>query len=265
MPTDRDNIQKELKRKICEDVQIVEQGLNRYVVVTPFTFDDGDVVPVVLQKRGDNWSFTDEGHTFMQLTYELDEADLEQPTRRDIIERTLSTTGVQNRSGELVLPVPDERFGDALYTFLQAILKIDDVRYLSRERAKTTFFDDFRALVKKVVAVPPDHLDRVVYDWYEPSLDPTGNYRVDCRVNGTEMPLLMFALNSEDRVQKATITLLRFSNWHLRFKSVGIFEEQEKINARALARFTDACGKAFSSLAAANEGLPRFFPELTTV
>ena len=35
---------------------------------------------------------------------------------------------------EAISTVPDRRYGDALYSFVQALLKITGVSYLSRER-----------------------------------------------------------------------------------------------------------------------------------
>jgi len=46
---------------------------------------------------------------------------------------------VEDRNGELVLDVQDERYGDALYSFVQALLKITDISYLARERVRSTF------------------------------------------------------------------------------------------------------------------------------
>ena len=79
----------------------------------------------------------------------------------------------------LVLDVPDERYGDALFSFVQALLKISDVSYLSRERVRSTFMDDFRTLLCE--AVPEE---RRSFDWSDSEHDPRGMYTVDCRING---------------------------------------------------------------------------------
>ena len=45
------------------------------------------------------------------------------------------------------MAVSDGCYGEALYDFVQALFKIIDVTYLSRETVKSTFLDDFRAFL----------------------------------------------------------------------------------------------------------------------
>ncbi len=259
MTANPDNIELEFRRNVSEELKLIPDGPERFVVITPVAFTDGDLLPIILRRAGGKWYLTDEGHTFLQLTYELEDADFQQPTRREIIDKTVSGLGLQNRNGELVLPIEDHEYGEALYTFIQAILKIDDVRYLSRERVRSTFLDDFRELIKKTVS--PRRM--VSYNWHEPQKDPEGLYPVDCKVNGvSRTPLFVFALPSDERVAIAALTLHMFDRWNIPHKSVGIFEDQTKLNPKMVARFTDVCDKPFSNLEIAREQLTRFVPEL---
>ena len=249
------NIERDFKRKVCDELSIQSEGIDRYIVSTPLTFEDGDKLPIVLKKENDDWVLSDEGHTFMQLTYDLDDSDLQQGTRGEIIDRALSAFRLKNRQGELILPIEEGRYGDSLYNFIQALLKIDDVRYLSRERVRSTFFEDFKRFVDR--AIPEK---RRSYKWHDPHKDPQANYEVDYRLNGTEKPLFVFALDSDSKVRDATISLHTFERWGLEFDSLGVFEDQETVNRKVLARFTDICGKLFSNLAAAEERFDKTFP-----
>lgn len=76
---------------------------------------------------------SDEAHTYMHLTYDIDERDLHSGTRQKIIDNALFTFRVEDRHGMWTLAVPDERYGDALYSFVQAVLKTASTANLSRE------------------------------------------------------------------------------------------------------------------------------------
>ena len=75
-----------------------------------------------------------------------------------------------------MLEVPNERYADALYSFVQSsLLKISDVSYLSRERVRSMFMEHFRARLSE--AVPEEHSS---FDWSDPEHGSCGMYTVDC-------------------------------------------------------------------------------------
>ena len=250
-------IHTQLQTQVAEALDVVAEGLDRYRVLTPFMFGDGDHLVILLRRNGACWELTDEGHTYMHLSYQIDVDDLAAGTRRTVIERALAFTSVEDREGELVLRVPEDRVGDALFSFCQALLQIADVTYLSRERAHSTFLEDFRSLMHEAAG------EQCEFGWHDPRRDPEEHYVVDCRVNGRPRPLFVYALTTDNKVQQATIALQQFEIWRESFLSVAVFERQEEIGRKVLARFSNVCDKQFSCLQGNTERIEDYIRRTT--
>ncbi len=239
-PTD---IETKLRNYLCEQVHLYPEGENRYRVFTPYRFEDGDHLVIVLREIGGSWLLSDEGHTFMHLTYEISDTDLQRGNRQRIISDALNQFGVRDEDGQLIIEATEEGIGAAFYNYVQALLRISDVTLLSREIVRSTFIDDFRLFFGDFVPEGRRH-----FDWYDRNQDPGGNYQVTCRIDNSRTPLFVFAIGNDDHAQVATISLYKFDSWGLQYQSLGVFQRQEDINRRVLARFSDVCDKLFSSL-----------------
>ena len=100
--------EQEIAALLQERLRLTSEGMDRFRVFTPFLFEDGDHLAIVLKKDGPKWVLSDEAHTYMHLTYDIDEKDLHRGNRQKIISNALSTFRIEDRDGELVLDVPNE-------------------------------------------------------------------------------------------------------------------------------------------------------------
>jgi hypothetical protein len=247
---------------IGRQVFVEQEGTNRYLVMTPFAMEDGDHYTIVL--RGEpgqtQWTLTDEGDTLMHLGYWMDYDLLKKGTRQEIITRVLNQYGIENRQGELRMAITADQISSALFTFLQALTRVTDVTYLSRETVRSTFMDDFREFMRKTVPA-----DRLTFDYAHTEFDRKKVYTVDALVNHRAIPLYVFAIGSDTRCRDVTINLLNYRSWGVRFQSLAIFEDQEEIGRSVLARFSDTADKQFSSLLSSKPAIKAYLDEQLTM
>ncbi len=243
------------KDSVAKSVELFPEGKDRYKVFTPFSFDDGDHFVIVLfQDKTRNWVITDEGHTYMHMSYHTGLSSLSSGNRNEIIENALEKYGVKEQEGKLLAPIGEMNdAGDILYNFIQCLISITGVSYLSRERVVSTFLEDFKQFISQKV---PE--ERIQFDYKIQAKDPEGRYTVDCRINGTANPLHIYAIGNDDKCRDTTISIHQHKNWNIPFFTLGIFENQAGINRKVLSRFTDVCDRQFSSLATNKGNIEKF-------
>ena len=247
-------IEQDFIDSVSAKVKLMADGKERFRVLTPFYFDDGDQLVIILKKQNGRWILSDEAHTYMHLTYKIDKGLLFSGKRQQIILKALSMFRIEDRNGELVVDVSNGCYGNALYRFVQALLKITDVSYLSRIQVRSTFMQDFRTLLTNKVMDD----SRMEFEWHYTDQDPKGNYRVNCRINGIPQPLFVYALDNDRKTRDATIALHRFREWELSFTSVGIFEGEDSTTRKVLTRFLDVSDEFFPNMYENYESIGRY-------
>jgi hypothetical protein len=239
-----DEIISQFKEKVCQSVEVQQEGNNRYHVFTPFEFGDGDSFVIILKKEGNDWFLTDEGHTIMHLSYWIDEKYLSRGNYWKIIANTIKRFNLIHDEGEILLKIEDDHFGDALFSFIQALTRITDVTLLKREKTSDLFQKDLEACVKKHVV--SDHL---FVNWHDPIKDPKEIYVIDYRVNGNIniTPVFVFGVDDEIKALRSAVTLRQFKLWGIKNFSIGVFEERGDINQKSADKFSDICDKTYSN------------------
>ena len=237
------NIKYEFITKVGSKISLVEEGKERFRVLSPFQFDDGDQLVIVLKRVDDRWILSDERHTLRHMTYEIDEKLLFKGTRGQIIGNALSMFDIENHNGELWLDVSDGNFGDAFFDFVQSILKITDISYLSKVQTRSPFLQDFHSLLLNHIGSEKTH-----FDWIDSDNDKKAVFKVDCKIDCEKEPIFAYAINNDNKTRDVTIALHQFNAWGIEYRPLGIFEGRKKPGISVLERFTHVCDEYFTGI-----------------
>ena len=249
----------ELERRISstlnEGFRVRQKGVDRFEVITPFTFDDGDTLPIVLSRReGDLWEISDEGRTFMHLSYY--DINMNSDIRRRVLSKILSSHFMEGEDeGVLKMPqVASENLTDAIYTFTQGLIKASDFTFWRKEISWSFFMEEFRLLIKEVAADYP-----VEMDYHDEEKDPGRTYPIDCSLLlRNKRRINLFAVGTEMKAKNSTITIMHYERLKAPFTNCILFEHEESMGRKTLIQLSDVADKTFSSLGVARERLPIF-------
>ena len=130
----KEHIEREFQEQVSGKIRLATEGPNRFRVFTPFVFDDGDHLAIVLRKENAGWVLSDEGHTYIHLAEDGEEPDPRDETRQRFMSNALAASGIEDRGGELILTVRETRYADALYSFVQGLLRVTGAWYAFTEQ-----------------------------------------------------------------------------------------------------------------------------------
>ena len=132
----------------------------------------------------------------------------------------------------------------ALFRFGQALTKIHDLTFLSRDRVASTFYEDLRGLLFTLLDEDDVDTDDVPSDVPSATAYP-GDYRFAGRDG---RPVFLYGVPGRDKARLTTIMLSHVLLHGLTFESVIVFAGQQEIPRLDLARLTNVAGTAVASL-----------------
>lgn len=229
-----DALTESMTRSICSKVTLEPRGVDRYLIHTGFTFQDGDELHIVLRRRDGRWILTDDGHTLMWLSYEdfrLTE------TRRALLDVTMSSNSVSLEDGRISIDCTDRDMGQCLMSMIQAILQTADLLYLNRYSARSTYADDIKQFMRDSLG------DRCEFDKRIRRGDE--EYVVDVYVEAPT-PLYVFSVSNRDRCNEALITILALSvEAEMDFTSLIFVDHTADIKRNTLVKLINRSDKMF--------------------
>ena len=268
-------ITRDLQSQISQSLSIETDHRGQHYIATPFVFGDGDQPVIALSPEGDGWALSDRGNSLFRLGHQLTDAEYDDPALRRRMDSALVMAGIRQRDDELVKEIPPGQYAAALFNFVHALLKIDELGDyptlanptalaskrtgsggLAKERPQVK--DEVRELVAECVSQ-----DRFVPNWHDPRWDRDGEYSVDFMVNGMPRPLFLHTPGTSYRTQDATIAIYRFREQGVDGKHIAILRSDSRIPAKAKSKLKAVCDVTFDNLEGQRPEIKKFLRQET--
>ena len=234
-----------LREQFNSHIAVREKRPGVLQLVAPLFHEDGDMMDIFLAVPQNGTAVpaekirvSDHGLTLMRLSYTF---DIDTPNKEKIFHRILAENGVAEENGELFIEAAPESLYTALLQFSQAVSKVCNMRYFKREVLASLFEEMLAEFIQaqlprfnpRQIILPIPDRDDLEVDW-------------EFRPNG--VPLYLFAVKDANRARLATISCLEFQRHNLKFKSIAVHEDIDKLARKDRNRLTNACDKQFTSL-----------------
>ena len=258
-------IARNLQSQISQSCYVEIDDRGQHYIATPFAFGDGDQPVVALSPHREGWMLSDQGTTLFRLGFQLNDAEHSDPENQRRLDSALAMAGISRHNGELTKPLPPGQYADAVFDFIHALLKIDELgdfpataTATRRSAPRPRFADEVARLVN---AVLPN--DRFEVGWNDTKWDHKKEYTVDCRINGMPTPLFLYALATDSNARDATITAYRFRDQAVPGKHVGIYRNIADVPRVVQSRLSAVCETTFGNLEQDSAGIIRFLEQET--
>jgi len=244
MNIDIKKLEDNLCNLLCAEINLRPKNEELVLVETPFYFADGDPYQIYIKEMpGGVIRLTDMGHTMMHLSYENDISKFREGTRGKLLEHIKSETFISENEGEFYIETTIESLASNIFRLSQALTKVNDLTFLNRARAESTFYEDLKEQLLNIVGE-----EKVVEEYYYEDMENSTDYPIDYKIEGKYAPLFLFGIPNRDKARLTTIVLERLLRAKADFDSLLIFSDQVSIPKQDLARLSNAGGEMIASL-----------------
>lgn len=234
-------LQKFISEGFYKNVVLKEKRPGLYQVFMPFYYPDGDMLEIFLKADKDENSviIQDMGLTLMRLSYNF---NLDSKNKRKVFNEILDNYQIKEVSGNLQITAPVKSIFSYLMQFAQTIIKVSDLEFLKREIVRSLFYEYF----DKFMIIDLSEL-KPIKDYY-PDFDTEKQYPTPYALPvHKKEPICVYAIASDDKCNEVTIIGQHYELHGFKPETMAVFENQESIARKPLARLSNVIGKQFSS------------------
>jgi len=219
-------------------IHIREKRPNLFQLILPIYHEDGDMIDIFIEYKNGDYYLCDYGLTLMRLSYNY---EIDTPNKENIFQKMLSENKLEENNGNIRFRTKKESLFTDIMHVTQAYMKIGSMRYFKREVVESLFYETLQEIIftnlidyspnKNVMPLP--ERDDLEADF---ELKPNGH------------PIYVFGVKDGANARLATICCLEYQNAKLKFRSLIVHEDFDKLSRKDRSRLTNVCDKQFTSL-----------------
>ena len=233
-------LQKNISEGFHKNIFLKEKRPNLYQVFLPFYYPDGDMIEIFLEINGNNIIIQDMGMTLMRLSYNF---DLNSKNKKKVFNEILNNYQMEESEGNLKIIASCDEIFSYLIQFIQVVIKISDLEFLKREVVRSLFYEYF----EKFIIIDLENF-KPIKEFY-PDFDTEKQYPAPYAIPiKNKDPFCIYPIASDDKCNESTITVQHYELHNFKPETMAVFENQESIGRKPLARLSNVVGKQFSTL-----------------
>jgi len=205
----------------------------------PMYHEDGDMIDIFIEESDDgNILLCDYGMTLMRLSYTY---EIDTPNKEAILQKIVSENRMTENDGNLFFESkPETLYSDVLHV-AQAFMKIGSMRYFKREVIESLFYELLEEFIfKELTDFKPRKSVFPIPD--------RDDLEADYEFTPNNHPVYLFGVKNIPKARLSTISCLEYQRANLKFRSLIVHEDFEKLPRKDRSRLTNVADKQFTTL-----------------
>jgi hypothetical protein len=221
---------------LCAAFDVQPREANRWVVRTPLLHQDGDALPVVVERHGDEWQLTDDGMTVSHFFFEDDSFEHTDARTKRVSLLVSAAGGSISDHHRIVLPLDGPPSAYDIGDFLQLVSQVGAIPILLGSERDTRYA---RAIETQIT-------QRLLTADFEPNWSPPivaerllGSYTADMRISSdTGEPIVLFIAGTTDRANVAALSVHHFREAGYDMQPILAYN-RDRVSSVSVYRFQD--------------------------
>jgi hypothetical protein len=227
-----------IKKSFNNRINIREKRPDIFQLIIPLYHEDGDMIDIFIENQNGKYYLCDYGLTIMRLSYSY---EIDSPNKEVIFKKMLSENRLEEIDGNIRYETKMETLYPDILHVAQSYMKIGSMRYFKREIIESLFYDLLDEIITKELSEYRPKKNVLPIPNRE---DLEADY--EFRPNGH--PIYLFGVKDISKARLATICCLEYEKADIKFRSLIVHEDFEKLPRKDSSRLTNACDKQYTSL-----------------